>query len=216
MVFVEIGEGSDGGVGEFEGAFFVRVEEREEGFGKTSHVPLGDAGLLSVSVAPLAINRAEGGIGMEMIHESAGTIVDGFAGESDIVGVEDAVDEANVHPASNQTGLTFDDGGKQSESGSVGGCELRVMTIEGIVCDRQESLIVLMSSGPLEGANADVAGGNAGQHGAGQGSLAADDVFAGGGNGEAACGGDAEGVHGFADEVFAKHGAEGGAAVTTA
>ena len=45
--------------------------------------------------------------------------------------------------------------------------------------------------------------------------FAADGGVAGGGDGEAAGGGDAEGVHGFADEVFAQHGAECGAAVAT-
>src|SRR5205085_970855 len=42
----------------------------------------------------------------------------------------------------------------------------------------------------------------------------AKDGFAGGGHGQTARGGNAQGVHGFADDVFAEHRPEGGATIT--
>ena len=60
-----------------------------------------------------------------------------------------------------------------------------------------------------------VAGGDAGEDGSGDGGLAVDDL-AGGDGGEGAGGGNAEGVHGFAEEVLAEDGPEGGSAVAAA
>lgn len=63
-----------------------------------------------------------------------------------------------------------------------------------------------MGGGPLKGADADVAGGNASEHGTREAAFTAEDGVASSGDGEATGGGNAEGMHGLADEVFAKHG----------
>ncbi|MHC2692970.1 hypothetical protein ACVME9_005461 [Bradyrhizobium liaoningense] len=67
----------------------------------------------------------------------------------------------------------------------------------------------------LEGADADMAGGDAGQHRAGQRGLA-NDVLAGDDGGERARGRDAQRVHRFADDVLAQDRTQRGAAVATA
>ena len=171
--------------------------------------------MISVGVAFVAVDGAEGGVGVVVVHEGAGAVVDGFAGEGHVIGIEDAVDEADVHPAGDEGGLAFDGGVEEGEGWGVGFGEIGVVALEGVIGEGFEGVGVLVGGGPLEGADADVAGGDAGEDGAGEAAFAADDGVAGGGDGEAAGGGDAEGVHGFADEVFAKHGAEGGAAVAT-
>ena len=70
-----------------------------------------------------------------------------------------------------------------------------------------------MGSGPLERAHADVAGGDAGEHGARQRALAVH-RFAGGHDCQTARCGNAERVHRFTDDVLSEHGAEGGAAIS--
>lgn len=84
-----------------------------------------------------------------------------------------------------------------------------------VIGEGSECGSVFVGGGPLEGADADVAGGDAGEDGAGE-VFRACYGFSGGGDGEAAGGGDVEGVHGFADEIFAKHGAEGCATIAAA
>ncbi len=152
------------------------------------------------------------------VEEGAGAVVDGLAGEGHVVGVHDTVDEADQHPPREQGGLAFDHGGEQREGSLVGGGlgEVGVVTAKGVVGEGAEGGAVIAvgdGGGPFEGAHADVAGGDAGEHGAGQGAGLAPHLLAGGDDGEAAGGGDAEGVHGFAHEVFAQHGPERGATV---
>ncbi len=67
----------------------------------------------------------------------------------------------------------------------------------------------------LKRADTDMAGGDAGEHGAGKRGFPVDG-FAGGGDGERARGGHAERVHGFAQDVFAEDGAERGFTITAA
>lgn len=50
------------------------------------------------SVASLPVNRGIDGRGVIVVHEGAGAIVDGFARDRHIVGVHNAVDEADAHP----------------------------------------------------------------------------------------------------------------------
>lgn len=91
-------EGVEGLVGEVDGGFFVVVEERDEGFCEACEVPAGDGSLLVVGVAAVVVDGAEGGFGVEGVDEGAGAVVDGFAGEGHVVGVHDAVDEADGEP----------------------------------------------------------------------------------------------------------------------
>ena len=67
----------------------------------------------------------------------------------------------------------------------------------------------------LKGADADMARRHAGQDGAGERGFARHDL-AGHDRGQGARGRYAQGGHGFADEVFAQHGAQGGAAIAAA
>ena len=67
----------------------------------------------------------------------------------------------------------------------------------------------------LEGADADMAMGHAGQDGTGHPALAVDHLTGADGS-EGAGGGDAESGHGFAYQIFAQDGAEPGAAIAGA
>lgn len=133
VVLEEIGEGGDGGVGEFEGAVFFGMENREQGFSEAGHVPLGDAGLVSESVALMAVDGAEGGFGVVVVHEGAGTVVDGFPGKGDIVGIQHAMNEADVHPTGDKGGLALDGGVEEGESGGVGIGEVGVVASKGVI-----------------------------------------------------------------------------------
>ncbi len=58
----------------------------------------GDARLVDVGVAAAVVDRAEHRVGLVDVHEGAGAVVDGLAGDRAVVGVHDAVDEAHQHP----------------------------------------------------------------------------------------------------------------------
>ena len=199
--------------GHFNGVVLCWVEEREDRFSKAREIPLRDAGLIGEGIAFSAVNGAEADVGVEVIEESAWPVVDGFSGEGHVVSVHDPVNESKLHP-------------KRDESGLFLGCELKELksrrirlevpggvAVQCVVDEDACRIEVLLDGEPLEGADADVTGGDPSENGAGK-SFLAEDGFAGGHDGETASGWDTEGVHGFADEVFAKHGAEGGASVS--
>jgi hypothetical protein len=170
--------------------------------------------LAAVGVAAGGVDGTEDGFRVVGFHEGAGAVVDGFAGEGHVVGVHDAVDEADLEPFRNQGGLAVDDGAEEVDDRGVGR-DFRVVALAEVVGEGGEGRGVAMGGGPLEGADADVAGGDAGEDGARE-LLLAEHRLAGGGDGEAAGSWDAEGVHGLADEVFPEHRAESGATVATA
>lgn len=150
---------------------------------------------------------------MEFFHERAGAVVDGLAGEGAVVGVHDAVDEAETHPMRDELGLGGDDAFEEGEGG-VGcvGC-FGVVAVDGVVREGAEGIVVFAGSEVLEGSDAEVAGGDAGEDAAHDVAFLAIDCFTRGNGGKGAGGGDSEGVHRFADEVFAQDRAEGGFAV---
>ena len=92
---------------------------------------------------------------------------------------------------------------------------LRVVAGDHVVRQQPHRLEVAPRGEVLEGADADVAGGDARQHGAGQRRLA-DDLFAGRHRGQRAGRRDAERGHGLAHDVLAQHRSERGAAVAAA
>ncbi len=202
----------------FGGAGFL-LEEREQGFGEAGEVPVGGGGLVREGVAALAVDGAEDLAGVVGLHEGAGAEVDGLAGDGHVVGVHDAVDEAEGHPVGDERGLAGDDRGEEGTDGRGGFGGVGVVAGDGVVGEDAEvfdvGLAVLRAEEVLEGSDADVAGGDAGEDGAGQGRFA-EDGLAGEDGGEGAGGGDAEGGHGFRDEVFAEDGTEGGASVSAA
>jgi hypothetical protein len=65
---------------------------------QTGEVPLSDAWLVAVSVAPHAIDRAVDPLGVIGVHEGAGTVVNGLARYRHVVGVHDAMNEADELP----------------------------------------------------------------------------------------------------------------------
>ena len=210
-------EGVEGGDGGGQGGGVTSLfllEEGEEGFGKAGKVPEGGRGLVRKGVAALGVDGAEDGGGVVVLEEGAGAEVDGLAGDGHIVGVHDAVDEAEEHPVGDEVCLAADDGGEEG-LGVAGGIELGVVAGDGVGGEAAEGVEIATRGEVLEGADAEVSGGDAGEDGAGLRGLTLD-VLAGGDGGEGAGGGDAEGSHGLAEEVLAEDGAEGGTAVATA
>ena len=125
------------------------------------------------------------------------------------------MDEAEREPLRDEASLSPD---YAFEQPTVGMRRLRgfgVMAGEGVVGEDTYAFGVAAGGEVLEGADAGVAGGDAGEDCAGLDGLA-HDALAGGDGGERAGGGHAERGHGFADEVLAQDGAEGGTAVAAA
>ena len=125
------------------------------------------------------------------------------------------MDEADQQPARDEIGLARDDAGEQRVIGPLGWSSVRIVPGDDVVGEPADRVGVAADGEELEGADADMARGDARQHRAGQRGLA-DDVLAGDDGGERARGRDAEREHGLADDVFAQHRPERGAAVAAA
>ena len=177
---------------------------------------MANIGLVAVGVAALPVDRTKDGVGVIGIHKGTGAVVDGFAGDADVVGVHDPMHKAQQHPLGNERGLAFDDTVEEPEVWL--GCFLQIGVVpgKGVVGQRFEGVVAL-HGGVLKGAHADMAGGHAGEHGAGKGPGPVPvDRFIGGDHGQATGGGHAQSVHSFANEGFAQHGAQGGQAISPA
>ena len=112
------------------------------------------------------------------------------------------MDEADQQPPRDQFGLARDDAREQRVIGPLGMKQIRIVPGDDVIGEPADRIGVAADGKELEGADADVARGDAGQHRAGQCGLA-DDVFAGDDGGKRACGRNAQRVHRFADDVFA-------------
>ena len=99
------------------------------------------------------------------------------------------MDEAKAHPLRDQARLALCDGVKQLQR--AGG--LRVVAGDGIAGQCLQFVHLAARGKELKAADADVAGGNAGQDSAMGAAVVAVDVFAGQGDGQCAGGGDATG-----------------------
>ena len=95
-------------------------EQRQQAFGEPRQIPQRDARLVGVGVAALLVDRGEHLRRIVVVHEGAGAVVDGLARDRGVVGVHDAVDEADQQPARDQIGLPRDDAFEQRVIGALG------------------------------------------------------------------------------------------------
>ena len=123
--------------------------------------------------------------------------------------------EAHEHPPRHERRLPFDHRLEEGRCRVVGRGTLRVVTRDGIIEERGEQASVRQCRRVLKRAYADVAGRNTGQDRAGQ-RHRPQHLLASGGDGEAAGGGNPQGVHPFADDVLAEHRAQGRASIAAA
>jgi hypothetical protein len=107
VVFVTRRERVDHARRERDRAVGVGIEQGQQRLGQARQIPAGDQRLVAIGIAPAGVDRAEDRVGVEVVHEGAGAVVDGFARQGHVVGVHDAVDEAHAHPARDQLGLAF-------------------------------------------------------------------------------------------------------------
>ena len=133
----------------------------------------------------------------------------------DVVGVHDAMDETDQQPAGDQFGLPRDDAFEQRVIGALSRGRVRIVPGDDVVGQFSYAIGVAAGGKILKRADADVARGHTRQHRARQRRLA-HHVLAGHHGGERARGGNAERRHRLADDVFAQHRAERGAAVAAA
>ena len=107
--------------------------------------------MVCVGVAALAIDGAEDAAWVEGFHEGAGAVVDRLAGDGGVVGVHDAVDEAEEHPLGDQFGVTQDDAGEECTIGGGGVLCFWIVAGEGVIGQRPEAFEVVFGEEVLEG-----------------------------------------------------------------
>ena len=198
-----------------DGRVLLLRQQGQQRLGQAGQVPQRDAWLVAEGIAPGMVDGAEHRPRVIGVQEGAGPEIDRLAGDGHVVGVHHAMDETDQHPARHQLGLRRADGFEQCEIGvrRLGG--LRVMAGDDVVGECLDRLQILAGGEILEGADADMAGGDAGQHPARQGCFA-EHMLAGRDRRQRPCGRDAEGVHRLRDDVFAQHRPERGAPIPTA
>ena len=86
------------------GTLCVGVNERQQALGQHGKVPVHDPRLIGPGIAALPVDRTEAGLWIKVIHEGAGAIVDGFAAQQGVVGVEHTVHKAQDLPVADQLG----------------------------------------------------------------------------------------------------------------
>src|SRR3954466_7002387 len=96
-------------------------------------------------IAPELVYRAEDFIGVVRIHKGAGAVVERLACDRGIVGVEDAVDESDEHPARGEPGQRFDNSVEQGAVRVFRVTRRRIMSRDGIV--RENTQLVDVTAG---------------------------------------------------------------------
>ena len=124
-----------------------------------------------------------------------------------------------MNPTSSQRatrlGLPRDHAFQQRVIGAVGVCRFRIVPVDDVIGQPPHALGIAARREKLERADANVAGGDAGEDGPGQRRLA-HHALAGHDSGERARGGNAECRHRLADDVFAQHRTKRGTAIAPA
>ena len=178
---------------------------------------MGDGRLIGERVSAVGVDVTEGLFWVVFVKKSAGSEVQGFAGDGHVVGVHDAMDEADAHPVCDEQGLAGADGFEECQIavGSLVLSAIGVVSFDHVLREGGEGVDISACGEVFKGADADVTFCNAGEDGSGQGCFSEHEVACGH-CGEGTGGRDIERVERFADEVFSEHGAEGGAAIAAA
>ena len=114
------------------------------------------------------------------------------------------MDEADLHPAGNQGGLSVDDRLKERQRRLIDLRQAGIVAAKGMGEERRGERGIGDGRGILKRTDADMTCRHAHEHRPGEG-LLAEDRFAGRGDGEAPRRGDAEGMHRLTDEHLAEH-----------
>ena len=202
---------------EGQGTVGVGVVKRREGLGEPGQIPLGHAGLVPVGVDALPVDRAEHGARVVRVEEGARAVVDGLAGDGDVVGVHHPVHEPGAQPRRDEARLRIGDGIEQGQRalGLGQGEHVRVVPGGGMVDETLDDVVSAMRPSELKRTDAQMTRRHPHQDRAGQRPLALD-AAASGDDRQRAGGRDAQGVHGLGDQVLAQHRAERGEAVAAA
>src|SRR6202011_4004925 len=148
----------------FDGSVLVLCKQRQERLRQTGEVPLGDAWLVAVSVAPHVVDGAVDRPWVIDVHEGAGAVVDGLARYRHVVGVHGSMNEADEHPLRYKRCLARD---HQVEEGAVpvrGVNRLWVMPRDDVISEAPDRIQIPTRREELEGADTDVARRDAGQY----------------------------------------------------
>jgi hypothetical protein len=180
------------------------TKQRQQAFGEPGQIPQRDAWLVGVGVAAHFVDRGEYLRGVIFVHEGAGAVIDGLARDRHVVGVHDAMNETDHQPFGDEISLPAYHKLQQSEVAVHGASRFRVMARDNVVGEMAERIRVCTDGEGLEGADADMAGCDAREDGAGQrhftaNGLAGRDGCQRPGGGNAKCG------HRFADDVLPQY-----------
>ena len=193
----------------------ILINEGQQALGQYRQVPVHDPRLVGPGVAPLPVNRTEASLGIEVVHEGAGTIIDGLSAQERIVGIQDAMHEAEYLPMCDQPRKMFAYAFEQGHGGRLVTCLCcrAKMAVDHIIHQRRYVIAAAGHGEVLHGADAQMTAGHPGQNGAGF-DLVSHHGFARGDGGECPGRRDTERVHGLGHEVLADHRADRGSPVT--
>ena len=134
----------------------ILIDEGQQALSQYRQIPVHDPRLVGPGVAPLSVDGTEAGLGIEVVHEGAGTIVDGLSAEERIVGIQDAVHEAEHLPMCDQPREMFAYAFEQGHRGRLVTCFCcRVeMAVDYIIHQRRYVIAAAGHGEVLHGADA--------------------------------------------------------------
>ena len=163
----------------------ILINQGQQALSQDGQVPVHDARLIGPRVAPLSVDRTEAGFGIEVVHEGAGTIVDGLSAEERVVGIQDAVHEAEHLPMCDQPRKMLTHALEQGHGGRLITCLCcgAEMAIDHVIHQRPHVIAAAGHGEVLDGADSQVATGHTSQDRARL-DLVSNDRFASGDGGE--------------------------------
>ena len=136
------------------------VHQRRHGFEQTSHVPRTDVLLLTVAVAAATgVGRVGRPVHIVRLQPAVGAVVNGQPVDGHVVGVHDAVYEADSHPMSDHDGGSFSHFGQPGDEPFVRArIMMGKMMAHGVVNKGAQRLMMAVRNVDLEATEADETG----------------------------------------------------------
>ena len=209
------GEGAKGRLRKLQRGFFLFCQKGQKRFRKPRQIPLRHAWLIGIGIAPAVINGTQDRRGIIGIHEGAGAVINRLTADGHIVGIHHAMDEADMEPLRDQPRLTRDHARQQRDIGVFRAGRRRIMPRNGKIREQLQRFLIFLRGEILKAADTDMAGRHARQHRARL-RFFAQHCFACHRHRQRARGRHAKRCHGFADDGFAQHRPQHGAAISAA
>ena len=194
--------------------FLVRINERKKSIRKPRQVPHRHISLVPIRVPPLFVNVAKHGSRVVLVHKSTRTVIDRFTRNRNVIGIHDPMNEPHTEPLNNQPCLLLSNISKKVKIRVIRLKILRTMAQNRVVSKRLKRLNSARSRSIFKGTNTKMTGSNPSQHRSFFNSLPLH-RFTRRNHRQRSSRGNTKMMHGFTNQIFAKHWTQGSSAIAS-